>query len=226
MLTSTFKLGIYNERSYTTEEVLATTRQVELIGKKKFVVAALDSEHIVFVVHVATLSIDLSDEMHSSRRAWIAHLKADEVPTKVLSGYADFADIFSPKLVAKLPEHTRINDYAIELVDDWQPLYGPIYSLGPVELETLKAYIENNLVSGFIRPFKSPAKAYILFDKKPNGSLRLHVDYRGLNNLTIKNQDLLLLVGKLMDRLSQAQHFTQLNLTNAYHQMRIKEGDE
>ncbi len=115
--------------------------------------------------------------MHPLRRAQIAHLKADKAPTKVPSEYADFVDVFLPKLAVELPEHTKINDYAIKLVDDWQPLYGPIYSLGPVELETLKAYIKNNLASGFIKPFKSPAEALILFDKKPDGSLRLCMDY-------------------------------------------------
>ncbi len=164
-------------RSYTTGKVLPTTRRVELIGKKEFTAAALDPEHEAFVVHVAALSVDSSDEVHPSRKAQIVHLKADEAPTKVPSEYADFADVFSPKLAAELPEHTRINNHAIELVDDRQPLYGPIYSLGPMELETLKAYIENNLASGFIRPSKSPAGAPILFDKKPDGSLRLCVDY-------------------------------------------------
>ncbi len=75
--------------------------------------------------------------MHPSRRAQIAHLKADEAPIEVPSKYADFADIFSPKLAVELPEHTGINDHTIELVDDRQTPYGPIYSLGPVELETL-----------------------------------------------------------------------------------------
>ncbi len=115
--------------------------------------------------------------MHLLRRAQIAHLKADEAPTEVLSEYADFTDVFSTKLAAELLEHIEINDHAIELVDDRQPPYGPIYSLGPMELEILKAYIENNLASGFIRPSKSPAGAPILFDKKPDGSLRLYMDY-------------------------------------------------
>ena len=70
----------------------------------------------------------------------------------------------------------------------------------PVELETLKAYIETNLVNGFIRLSKSPAGALILFNKKANGSLRLFVNYQGLNNLTIKNQYLLPLIGELLDR--------------------------
>ncbi len=105
-------------RSYTTKEVLPTTRRVELIGKKEFTVAALDLEHEAFVVHVAAFNVDLGNEMYPLRRAQIAHLKADEAPTKVSSKYADFADVFSPKLAVELPEHTGINDYAIELMDD------------------------------------------------------------------------------------------------------------
>ncbi len=153
-------------------------------------------------------------------------MKADEASTKVPSKYADFADVFSPKLAAELSKHIGINDDAIELENDWQRAYGPIYSLGPVELETLKTYIENNLANGFIRPFKSPARASILFNQKPDGNLRLCVDYRGLNNLTIKNWYPLLLVGESLDRLGWAWHFTQLDLTNAYYRIRIREGDK
>ncbi len=142
--------------------------------------------------------------MHPSKRAQIAHLKANEAPTKVPSEYVDFADVFSPKLAVELLEHTGINNHAIELVDDRQLPYGPIYSLGPMELETLKAYIENNLASGFIKPSKFPAGALILFDKKPDSSLKLCVNYQGLNNLTIKNRYPLPLVGESLDRLGRA----------------------
>ncbi len=164
--------------------------------------------------------------MHPSRRAQIVHLKVDEGPTKVPSEYIDFADVFSPKLAAELSEHIEINDHAIELVNDWQLPYGLIYNLGLMELETLKAYIENNLASGFIRPSKSPVGAPILFDKKPNRSLKLYVDYQDLNNLTIKNRYPLSLIGESLDRLWRARRFTQLDLINAYHWMRIKKGDE
>ncbi len=188
--------------------------------------AVLNPEHEAFVVHIVALSVDLGDEMYLSKKAQIAHLKVVEAPNKVSSEYADFADVFSRMLAAELPEHTGINDHAIELVDDWQPSYGPIYSLEPVELETLKAYIKNNLDSDFNRPFNSPVGAPILFNKKPDGSLRLCVDYRGFNNLTIKNRYPLSLVEELLDRLGWARRFTQLNLTNAYYPMRIKEDDE
>ena len=91
-----------------------------------------------------------------------------------------------------------------------------------MELETLKTYIKTHLKTGFIRPSKSPAGAPILFDKKPDGSFCLCVDYRGLNNLTIKNQYPLPFIGESLDRLGRAKRFTQLDLTSAYHRMIIK----
>ena len=120
-------------------------------------------------------------------------------------------------MVAELPKYTRINNYAIELVDDWQSPYGFIYRLGPVELETLKTYIENNLASDFIKLSKFLARAPIFINKKSDKSLKLYVDYWGLNNLIIKNQYLLSLVNKLLDWLGRARYFTQLNLINAYY---------
>ena len=72
--------------------------------------------------------------MHPSKRA-------DEAPTEMPSKYADFADVFSSKLATELPEY-GISDHAIGLVDDQQPPYGLIYSLRPMELETLKTYIK------------------------------------------------------------------------------------
>ncbi len=88
---------------YITGDVLLTIRRVELIGKKEFAIAALDPEHEAFIVHVAALSVDSDDEMHPSRKAQIAHLKVNEALSKMPGEYADFVDIFSPKLAAKLP---------------------------------------------------------------------------------------------------------------------------
>ena len=70
-----------------------------------------------------------------------------------------------------------MNEHTIKLEKDKQPLFGSIYSLGTMELKTLKTYIKTNLVNSFIRSFKSPARAPILFDKKSNDCLRLYVDY-------------------------------------------------
>ena len=93
-------------------------------------------------------------------------------------------------------------------------------------METLKIYIKTNLANNFIRPSKSPAGAPILFNWKPDGSFHLCVDYWGLNNLTIKNRYPLFLISKLLDWLGRVKRFTQLNLINFYHRMRICKGDE
>ena len=95
-----------------------------------------------------------------------------------------------------------------------------------MELGKLKTYVKVNLASVFIRPFKSPTGALILFVRKKNDSLRLCVYYRGLNNLTIKNRFLLLLIGKSLNCLGRIKRFTQLDLINAYHQMRIRKSNE
>ncbi len=104
----------------------------------------------------------------------------------------------------ELFENTRMNEHAIELMDGNQLPYEHIYAFSPVELETLKIYIKTHLKTGFIQPSKSPAGILILFDKKLDGSLCLSVDYRSLNNLTIKNQYLLPLIDEFLDRLGRA----------------------
>ena len=80
-----------------------------------------------------------------------------------------------------------MNEHAIELKKGKQLFFGPIYSLGPIELKTLKTYIKTNLANGFIYPSKFLTRALIPFDKKPDRSLRLCVNYWDLNNITIKN---------------------------------------
>ena len=130
-------------------------------------------------MHVAALKAPLAKmPIYPSRAAQvdggeaiqIAALNQKEAPTEVPAKYSDFSNVFSAKEALILPEQTEFNEHAIKLEEGKQPPYGPIYSLRPVELETLKTYIENHLKTGFIQPFKSLAGAPILFDKKPDGS--------------------------------------------------------
>ena len=198
-------------RTYTTEEALSTIKRVELVGNKEFAAIALDPESETFIVYVALFNSDASPNssplelnIHPSRRPQVSGLIAEEAHTKVSAKYSDFADVFFSDLASELSEHTGINDHARELVDGQQPPYGPIYNLGPVKLETLKTYIETNLANGFIKPSKFLASAPILFDRKSDGSLRLCVNYQGLNNLTIKNRYSLPLIEESLDRLGRA----------------------
>ena len=219
-----FAEGDLTWRTYTATDALPISKKIQIINQKKFAKVALDPNQEAFVVYVATLSSEMA--IHLSRLAQIALLKAEEAPVTVPAEYSDSIDVFSEKLAAVLPEHTEINTYAIELEEGKQPLYRLIYSLDPVELEILKTYIETHLKTGFIQPSKSLIGTLILFNKKPDGSLHLCIDYWVLNNPTIKNRYPLLFIGKSLDWLGQAKRFIQLDLTSVYHQMRIKKGDE
>ena len=128
----------------------------------------------------------------------------DKAPTAILTEFSNYSNMFSIENAAKLFENTGINEHTIQLEESKQPFFGPIYSLGLVELEMLKTYIETNLANGFIRPVKSPARAPILFDKKPDKSLRLCVYY---NNISIKNQYPLPLIDESSDRLGRTKQF-------------------
>lgn len=104
------------------------------------------------MVYVATLiGFDKGSGMtiYLFRAAQVASLLADKAPAQVSTKYFDYADVFFPKTTKELAEHTDINDHAINLENGKQPSHGPIYSLGPVELEILKPYIETNLKSEF-----------------------------------------------------------------------------
>ena len=187
-----------------TTKALPTIRRVKLVRKKEFTAVALDPKHETFVIHIAFLN--LVPEIHLDREAQIASLLTEDV--KIPDKYSDFTDIFSEEKALALPERTEFNEHAIDLENGKQPPYGPIYSLGRIELETLKIYIKTHLKTGFIQPSKSSACALILFDKKPDCSLCLCVNYWGLNNLTIKNRYSLPLIGESLDRLGQAKKFT------------------
>ena len=173
-----------------------------MIDKREFAKPALGENSKTFVVHIAALeALEQAVLINPFRAPLLAVLQQDKASTEIPSEYSDYADFFSFDRVIELPENTGINKNAIELVEGQQPPYGLIYSLSPAELETLKTYIEIHTKTGFILPSKSPAGAPIFFDKKPDGSLCLCVDYRGLNNLTVKNWYPLPLIGESLDRL-------------------------
>ncbi|MEW5311153.1 MAG: hypothetical protein WDW38_002891 [Sanguina aurantia] len=100
-----------------------------------------------------------------------------------------------------------------------------IYKMSAVELEELKTQIDELLSKGYIRPSVSPYGAPVLFVKKKDGSLRLCIDYRALNKLTIKNKYSLPRIDDLLDRLHGAKYFSKLDLAQGYNQIRINDED-
>lgn len=139
--------------------------------------------------------------------------------------YHDFADIFSEQEAYNLPPHREF-DLKIETVEGELPPVGHIYSLSQAELAALRDFIDKNLKSGFIYPSRSSHGAPILFAKKKDGSLRLCVDYRGLNRITKKDRYPLPLIADLLDAPGRARIYTKLDLRHAYHLLRISPGDE
>ena len=134
--------------------------------------------------------------------------------------------MFSRVKAAILPDPRPGLDHKISVKPGCTPLYGPLYNLSETELKTLWDYLETNLASGFIRRSTSPAGAPILFVKKKDGSLRLCIDYRGLNAITIQDRYPLPLIPEILDRLARARVFTRLDMIAAYNLVHIEQGQE
>jgi hypothetical protein len=111
-------------------------------------------------------------------------------------------------------------------IQEGKPLdYRRIIPMNDRESRLLKEYIENQLEQGNIRPSKSPIGHGVLFVPKKDGSERLCVDYRPLNNVTIKDRYPLPLIYEIQDEIRGAKWFTKLDITDAYYRIRIAEGE-
>lgn len=147
------------------------------------------------------------------------------LPDNIPSEYMDFSEVFSKARATSLPPH-RPYDCAIDLLPGTSPPRGGLYSLSGPEREAMETYINDALAAGIIRPSSSPAGAGFFFVEKKDKSLQPCKDYRGLNEITIKNRYPLPLLSSAFELLQGATVFTKLDLRNAYHLVRIRKGDE
>uniref|UniRef100_A0A8K9WM10 Gypsy retrotransposon integrase-like protein 1 n=1 Tax=Oncorhynchus mykiss TaxID=8022 RepID=A0A8K9WM10_ONCMY len=145
--------------------------------------------------------------------------------TGVPEEYHDLRTVFSRSRATSLPPH-RSYDCSIDLLPGTTPPRGRLYSLSAPERKALEDYLSVALDAGTIVPSSSPAGAGFFFVKKKDGSLRPCIDYRGLNDITVKNRYPLPLMSSAFEILQGARFFTKLDLRNAYHLVRIREGDE
>ena len=111
------------------------------------------------------------------------------------------------------------------LPGDHKPPARPLYRLSPLELQEVRSQVTDLLAKGLIEPSTSPYAAPILFVKKNDGSLRMCIDYRALNRITVRNQYPLPRIDDLLDQLAGASVFSSLDLQSGYHQIRITEED-
>ena len=135
-----------------------------------------------------------------------------------------YVDVFPSDLPVGLPP-SRIIDHKIDIIPGSSTPSLATYRMSPTELDELKKQLNDLLSHGFIRVSKSPYGAPVLFVKKKDGSIRMCIDYRALNKITIKNKYPLPRVDELFDRLLGAKYFSKIDLRSGYHQVRIASED-
>ncbi|KAJ0809969.1 putative nucleotidyltransferase, Ribonuclease H [Helianthus annuus] len=140
--------------------------------------------------------------------------------TKVVNEYPD---VFPDELPGLPPE--REVEFRIELEPNAKPVAKAPYRLAPAEVRELMVQLQELLDKGFIRPSVSPWGAPVLFVKKKDGSMRMCIDYRELNKLTVKNRYPLPRIDDLFDQLQGASWFSKIDLRSGYHQVRVREED-
>jgi len=137
----------------------------------------------------------------------------------------EFLDVMLEELPDELPPIRQI-DHAIEVMPGVAPSTKAPYRMSHEKLKEFKVQLEEFLTKGYIKLHKSPYVAPVLFVHKKDGTLRMCVDYRALNKVTVKNQYPLSQIDDLFDRLSLAKVFSKIDLHSRYYQIRIVEGDE
>ena len=147
------------------------------------------------------------------------------IPSEIKNVLDSYADIIPESIPQTLPPRRDI-DPEIELLPEVKPPAKNTYWMAPPELAKLRKQLDELLAVGFIRPAKAPYGALVLFQKKKDGTLRLCIDYRALNKVTVRNEYPLLIISNLFDQLHEAKYFTKFDLRSGYYQVRIANGDE
>ena len=136
----------------------------------------------------------------------------------------EFEDVFPDKLPPGLPPKRSV-DHHIDLEEGAVPSSRPDYKKSLPEYDEMQRQINEMLERGEIRPSVSPYGSPVLFVKKPDGSLRMCIDYRALNKKTVQNRYPLPRIEEMLDRLGKAKYFTKLDLTSGFNQIRVAEED-
>src|SRR3954465_256069 len=133
----------------------------------------------------------------------------------------DYPDVFPDELPGMPPD--REIEFLIDLIQGTGPIAKRPYRMPANELAELKEQIRELQEKGFIRPSSSPWGAPVLFVEKKDGTLRMCVDYRSLNEVTIKNKYPLPVINDLFDQLEGATVFSKIDLRSGYHQLKIRD---
>ncbi|KAI3676199.1 hypothetical protein L1987_85800 [Smallanthus sonchifolius] len=135
----------------------------------------------------------------------------------------EYPDVFPNELPGLPPD--REVEFTIDLIPGAEPISKAPYRMAPLELKELKEQLQELLNLGFIRPSVSPWGAPVLFVKKKDGTMRLCIDYRELNKITIRNRYPLPRIDDLFDQLHGAKFFSKIDLRSGYHQLKVKDAN-
>ncbi|GKF33843.1 putative reverse transcriptase domain-containing protein [Tanacetum coccineum] len=157
-------------------------------------------------------------QMMKEEKTKIPERRIEDVPV-----VRDFSKVF-PEDLPGLPP-TRQVEFHIELIPGAAPVARAPYRLAPAEMKELAEQLKELSDKGLIRPSSSPWGAPILFVKKKDGSIRMCIDYRELNKLTVKNHYPLPRIDDLFDQLQGSSIYSKIDLRSGYHQLRVREED-
>jgi hypothetical protein len=144
-------------------------------------------------------------------------------PLEIIKFVSEFPYVF-PTDLPGMPLERKV-EFAIELLLGTAPIFKRAYRVSGPELVELKNQIDELSEKGYIRPSTSPWAAPVLFVEKKDGTRRMCIDYRALNEVTIKNKYPLPRIEDLFDQLRGASMFSKIDLRSGYHQLRIRPSD-
>lgn len=182
-----------------------------------------------FLVHVRPQPFDDGDEQPGEAvpharptgpAALPAHLTREEA--KLLKEYRD---VFNEDIENRPVADFSAGEHVIELEPGAKPPFRPIFRYSQTELQEIESTVSKLLKAGWIEPTVSPFGAPVLFVPKKDGTLRMCIDYRALNKVTVRNRYPLPRIDQLLDQLSGATVFSSLDLQSGYHLLRIREAD-
>ncbi|XP_066162190.1 uncharacterized protein [Oryza sativa Japonica Group] len=151
-------------------------------------------------------------------RSSLNQITLEEIPI-----LRDYPDVFPDDLPGMPPK--RDIEFRIDLVPGTTPIHKRPYRMAANELAEVKRQVDDLLQKGYIRPSSSPWGAPVIFVEKKDHTQRMCMDYRALNDVTIKNKYPLPRIDDLFDQLKGATVFSKIDLRSGYHQLRIKEED-
>ncbi len=149
------------------------------------------------------------------------HAPYDRAVQGLLDEYKDVFD----DVRGMPPKREHCIYHTIPLEKGSQPVFRPMYRLSQAELAEVRRQLDEFLAKGHIEPSTSPYGSPVLFVQKKDGSLRMCLDFRALNKLTVKNRYPIPRIDDLLDQLRGARVFSSLDLQSGYHQIRISEED-